>query len=136
MGPGGNRQHIIMPISSLYTLPLNSLFLPSCFSLIRRMRTVIATQPCELFVIPRSALLPLLSPGQVLAARRRVAQQQMQRQGRMDGGGGLRQQQKGATSWPEAAGVLREYLRTLPGTRPAWQVRGREEGGGPRIDGI
>ena len=83
----------------------------------RRSRTVIAMQPCELIVIPRTLILPLLSAAQVTAMQHNVAQTQLQRQGRH-----VEALSSGKPVWPESAGTLREYLQTPPGSRPAWQV--------------
>lgn len=81
-------------------------------------------QPCELFVIPCSLLLPLLSVAQIKALKGQVSDQQLKRQGRAAGGAGGGDEGGGkAAQWPKAAGVLREYLKALPGSRPAWQVR-------------
>ena len=89
----------------------------------RRLRSAIAMQPCELFVIPCSLFFPLLSATQVRSLKRQISDQQLLRQGRLAGVGKDGGASGGkAVQWPQAAGVLREYLKALPGSRPAWQV--------------
>ncbi|GAX79872.1 hypothetical protein CEUSTIGMA_g7312.t1 [Chlamydomonas eustigma] len=109
----------------------------------KRSVTAIAIQPCQIIIIPRSRLLSLhLSERQLRSLRRNVVQQQVYRQGLTAEGQEGRawqkeeqqqqqqqQQQQGSSKggWPEAAEVLREYLRASPAARPMWQVEALAE---------
>ena len=101
-------------------------------------QTAVAMQASEVISIPRALLLQTLPPHTLplLLHRMALLQQKAAAVGATGSGGsggpdGGKAGPPGRKVWPEAAPVLREYLRfSAPGSRPQWQVRHRPGGVG------